>query len=336
MGLRRSRWRCERFGVAIALLLLVVATRGAVEKNPQEEEVFFYDEVIVVDAVPHDVHDVIDKELPRTKKRKDEACHFKLLSPADALQIYFRVGDMLNVTLEIVCDQDKLHSWLLARPPGRRGIAGSIMLDHDTLANFTLPDVLSALSVRVFTVPFQVVQWYETNIVLHSGQKAGQILSDENATGLMDLQILTPSRTVALQRTKHHLFVVAWFATSPRREDMARLEILNASCSVILPFILEPAPLLEDGLTLLSPPHNASVPEHEEIDVVMRVTTNFTTPSAFSVQLYLGSFKAVRLWPEWQLPKHGDSNATALLHVTVAYRPNAGKYPVWKNLWIRL
>ena len=39
--------------------------------------------------------------------------------------------------------------------------------------------------------------------------------------------------------------------------------------------------------------------------------------------------QAVRVFPEWQLPKHTDSNGngTALLHMSIAYRPTVGKYP---------
>jgi hypothetical protein len=34
----------------------------------------------------------------------------------------------------------------------------------------------------------------------------------------------------------------------------------------------------------------------------MRVTSNSSTPSAFVIELYLGAKKAVRVFPEWQLP----------------------------------
>ena len=34
----------------------------------------------------------------------------------------------------------------------------------------------------------------------------------------------------------------------------------------------------------------------------MRVTSNSSTPSAFVIELYLGAQKAVRVFPEWQLP----------------------------------
>jgi len=165
---------------------------------------------------------------------------------------------------------------------------------------------------------------------------------------------------------KHLLHLTTWFGVSLSDPTQAYNELQddNASSSATLPIILVPAPLHQDGLELISPPHGSSVTSMEEIhvslkkkkslspsciqrhghgtnprtwmdeihvsmrgtsssstpsafvielylfsylfyfliQVIMRVTSNSSTPSAFVIELYLGAKKAVRVFPEWQLP----------------------------------
>ena len=74
--------------------------------------------------------------------------------------------------------------------------------------------------------------------------------------------------------------------------------------------------------------------EGGQIDVIMQVeATQGAIPATFAVELFLGCTKAVRVFPDWQLPAPG-SNGKALLHVTVTYRAPRGKFPVRMYIYI--
>jgi hypothetical protein len=168
--------------------------------------------VIVVDIPPGE--DVLDPALARVKQRVGEVCFLRLLSPEDAMEVYFEVGVPLNVTLEVVCAEDELEAWLSPRGTGRRGIVGTIQLDGETLCNFTLPNITHALRRRTFTVQFQVVQWYETNIVLHSHMPLTDPQHLLANSGEIEVVFASLSRTLALRGTKHILTVISWFGAA--------------------------------------------------------------------------------------------------------------------------
>lgn len=193
---------------------------------------------------------------------------------------------------------------------------GALRLHYTLLLNFIIrlqpaiyhlsaappspPSLLfQALEQRTFTIQFQVVQWYETNLVLHSRVPLTDPQHLFVSASKMQVEFASASRTLALQGTKHILSIISWFRSSAA--DMAFNTFLNSSASATLPFIMAPAPLLEDNLFLVSPAHNSTLPPHQEIEVVVSVASR-VTPSTFSVQLYLGETRAVRVFPEWQLP----------------------------------
>jgi hypothetical protein len=68
---------------------------------------------------------------------------------------------------------------------------------------------------------------------------------------------------------KHLLHLTTWFGVSLSDPTQAYNELQddNASSSATLPIILVPAPLHQDGLELISPPHASSVTAMEEIHV---------------------------------------------------------------------
>lgn len=100
--------------------------------------------VIVVEVPPGE--EVLDPALARVKQRVGEACFLKILSPEDAMEVYFEVGRPFNISFEVVCVEDELEKWLATAAPGRRGIAATVLLDADTVCNFTLPDVVQVLT----------------------------------------------------------------------------------------------------------------------------------------------------------------------------------------------
>lgn len=81
----------------------------------------------------------------------------------------------------------------------------------------------------------------------------------------------------------------------------------------------------------VSPKHHESVAEKEQIDLIAELRAGIM-PSVLSVRLWLGKKRAVRVTPEWKLPEL-DSDEHPLLHLTVAYLPPRGKYPVRVELW---
>jgi FkbM family methyltransferase len=319
-------WVCLACAIMVTMLNLSIVGEVAAAAREGDDEYAAQSpsEVVVVERGPSE--GVLDMALARIKMRRQEPCFLRILNPADALEVHFQVGRPLNLTFEVVCREDEVASFLDGRSPSKRGIAGSVHIDSDTLCNFSLPDISQALLVKTFTIQFQVVQWYETNIVVHIHvpiESPDKLFLDREAT--LDVVIVSGvSRTIALQE-KHHLSLVSWFGSS--KHEYENLEYEDASASALLPFKLAPAPLFEDGLSLVSPTHGADVKEDEEIHVVMQVTSHLSTPSTFSVQLFLGAQKAVRVFPEWQLPEQGRTNGTALLHVTIGHRPKVGMYP---------
>ena len=71
---------------------------------------------------------------------------------------------------------------------------------------------------------------------------------------------------------KHLLHLTTWFGVSLSDPTQAYNELQddNASSSATLPIILVPAPLHQDGLELISPPHGSSVTSMEEIHVSLK------------------------------------------------------------------
>ena len=99
--------------------------------------------MIVVEVPPGE--DVLDPVLARIKQRVGEVCFLKIVSPEDAMEVYFQVGMPFNISFDVVCVEDEMQDWLAARAPSRRGVVATVLLDGDIVCNFTLPDVVQAL-----------------------------------------------------------------------------------------------------------------------------------------------------------------------------------------------
>ena len=262
---RRYREREGRsiYGSVLCALLPLVLRVAASGSAPREDmadaaRVDAPARVLAVEFAdgPH----VLDPDLARVKQRAGQPCYIRMLSPADTSQVEFYVGMPLVVSFKVVCKDEDLQAFLLARDPADRGIAGEVHLDSNRLCNFTIPDVEHALRSGPFALEMQVTQWFETNIVLraHLPLHSPSLLFHE-AGGIQVAWEGGVSRTVGLQRAKHFLTITSWFGVAAHvGGGLDPSQYLAPSALATLPFILEPAALHEDGLRLVSPAHGAS------------------------------------------------------------------------------
>ena len=261
---RRYREREGRsIYVSVLCALLPLVLRVAASGSAPREEIADaarVDAPAVLAVEFADGLDVLDPELARVKQRAGQPCYIRMLSPADASQVEFYVGMPLVVSFKVVCKDEDLQAFLLARDPADRGIAGEVHLDSNRLCNFTIPDVEHALRSGPFALEMQVTQWFETNIVLraHLPLHSPSLLFHE-AGGIQVAWEGGVSRTVGLQRAKHFLTITSWFGVAAHvGGGLDPSQYLAPSALATLPFVLEPAALHEDGLRLVSPAHGAS------------------------------------------------------------------------------
>mmetsp|Transcript_29982 Transcript_29982/g.69811 ORF Transcript_29982/g.69811 Transcript_29982/m.69811 type:complete len:477 (+) Transcript_29982:36-1466(+) len=179
-------------------------------------------------------------------------------------------------------------------------------IDHATWFNFTVDKALVVSNVTRVHLPVEVTQWFHSNIVVKLRDAPHVHLSGR-------------IRTLHL-RQKHRLNIVLW-------ERPAFGDYYSTSAAADLPIFLRAHPLRERNLTLISPEHGALVPQGDQIDVRAALHLGTVPPGVIQVSLWQGWNKAVRLFPEWQLPKLGSSDP-AILHVTVAFIPMPGMFPI--------
>mmetsp|Transcript_39971 Transcript_39971/g.94877 ORF Transcript_39971/g.94877 Transcript_39971/m.94877 type:complete len:466 (-) Transcript_39971:63-1460(-) len=303
--------RCCTAGLLICVVMLMAmmcsAEQSSVEADASQTGHWNAEGSVRFHDIPEE--HALDSSLPRGRQRVGEVCRVVMLEPLDRRIISFHLHHNITIVFQILCEADNQTS--SSPPPASSELTGSILLDGHTFANFSIPAPLPSAAPQNFSLPLEVHQWFETNIVLrcHQAQPAS-----------LQAKCVGLTRTASLHE-KHYFTVAIWRSSDPE------LNTWNTTGAIAeLPFYLEAMDLVQSGLTLLSPRHAQKVPEGEQIDVIASLSAPYP-PSVISVNLFFGKNKAVSVWPDWKLPALGSSDLP-LLHVTVAFRPKVGKYPL--------
>lgn len=155
--------------------------------------------------------------------------------------ISFHLHHNITIVFQILCEADNQTS--SSPPPASSELTGSILLDGHTFANFSIPAPLPSAAPQNFSLPLEVHQWFETNIVLrcHQAQPASLQAKYSPPFSLLPLSlflscslalprppsfILLPladaraRRCVGLTRTaslheKHYFTVAIWRSSDP-------------------------------------------------------------------------------------------------------------------------